>query len=258
MKKKLLASNMLTGVMILSGCGNHQPAIPIDNNPSQALQFARAMDLMAITDAGDNYLIYNYLTDTYHIYPYETPRHAGQQDKVQSAHNGMADLAAGILTHTTLIPGLGLLTARRPATALDGAPRIGSWTTDVPEIEGKMIDEIIKSDLPTMAGFKDNSVCAQHWTNVSYMPKHIGTQGKPVDLEPKHLPCPPINTSGMLKPYGFNACVYYLASFPENQTHFLAMSVKLGAERALFIPGYDTHPPYIYHNGNVLTFSKNR
>ncbi|UEM39617.1 hypothetical protein [Pectobacterium aquaticum] len=256
MKLNTLTIGLLTAVTVLSGCASNQPPIPVDQNPSTALKFARAMDLMVITDEGDDYLIYNQLADSNHIYPLEKPVRAGQAGKTQKAGNGMADAIAGLVTNTTVVPLIGLLTARGPNVVMDGVPRIGSWTSDDEYKDGKKIYDIVQTILPKMDGYKTTKTCLEGGINVFYMNKHRGTNGKPVDLSPERLPRPPIDTASMLKPFGLTQCFFNIASKPSNQNLMIDMSVKLGDKRALFIPGYDSHQPYIYHNGNVLPFKK--
>lgn len=257
MKIKTQKIGLLAAVIVLSGCASNQPPIPVDQNPSTALKFARAMDLMVITDEGDDYLIYNQLMDSNHIYPLEKPVRAGQAGKIQKAGNGMADAIAGLVTNTTVVPLIGVLTARGPATVMDGVPRVGSWTTDDQYRDGKEIVDIVKNSLPLMEGYKDSKACAESGMSVSYMNKHRGVDGKPVDLNPERLPKPPIDSATvLLKPFGFSPCFFYVASKPSNQKRLVDMSVKLGEQRALFIPGYEGHPPYIYHNGKTLEFKK--
>ncbi|UDQ77958.1 hypothetical protein LJQ72_10585 [Pectobacterium brasiliense] len=256
MKIKTQTIGLLAAVIVQSGCASNQPPIPVDQNPSVALKFARAMDLMVITDEGDNYLIYNKLSDSKHIYPLENPVRAGQVGQIKSAGNGMADVIAGVVTNTTAIPLIGVLTARGPAAIMDGVPRVGSWTSNDQYKDGKEIVNIVKASLPLMDGYKDSEICNEASTDVWYMNKHRGTDGKPVDLNPERLPKPPIKSAAMLKPFGLPLCFFYVASKPSNQKHFIEMSAKLGEQRALFIPGYEGHPPYIYHNGKTLEFKK--
>ncbi|MBN3062867.1 hypothetical protein H5A21_01890 [Pectobacterium aquaticum] len=257
MKIKTPTIGLLAAVIMLSGCASNQPPIPVDQNPSTALKFARAMDLMVITDEGDNYLIYNKLSDSKRIYPLEKPVRAEQIGQIKSTGNGMADVIAGVVTNTTVVPLIGVLTARGPAAIMDGVPRVGSWTNNDQYKDGKEIVDIIKNSLPLMDGYKDSKACSESGTSVSYMNKHRGIDGKPVDLNPERLPKPPIGTStALLKPFGFSPCFFYLASKPSNQNRLLEMSVKLGDNRALFIPGYEEHQPYIYHNGKMLEFKK--
>lgn len=258
MNMKALTIGLLAATALLTGCASNQPAITVDHNPSKALQFARAMDLMGITDEGDNYLIYNKLSTGINIYPLETPVRAGQaQGKVKSAGNGVADIAAGLITHTTLIPALGVLTAHGPASVPDGVPRLGSWVSGDQYKDGKEIVAIVKDMLPKMDGYNESEGCAKYSSSVSYMNKHTGTNGKPVDLEPERLPRPPINTTEMVKPFGFSSCLFYLASKPSNHQRLIEMSIKFGDKRALFIPGYESHQPYVFYNGEALAFKKN-
>ncbi|EGT5729866.1 hypothetical protein AGJ33_20765 [Cronobacter dublinensis subsp. dublinensis] len=257
MKMKALTGGLMIAASVLSGCASHQPPIPVDHNPSKALQFARAMNLMRITDEGDNYFIYNQLSTGLNIYPLEKPVRAGQAPgKVQSAGNGLADVAAGVITNTSFIPAIGVLTSRSPSTVMDGVPNLGSWTDYDQYQDGKEIVAIVKQTLPKMDGFAESKGCAEAATSVSYMNKHKGTNGKPVDLEPERLPRPPINTTAMVKPFGFSSCLFYLASKPSNKQRLIDMSKMFGDKRALFIPGYATHPPYVLHNGQVLEFKK--
>lgn len=254
---KALSTGLILAATVLTGCASHQPPITVDQNPSKALQFARAMNLMKIQDAGDHYLIYNKLTTGVSILPLETPVHAGQgQGKVKSAGLGLADVAAGAITNTTFIPVVGVLSARGPASVMDGVPNLGSWTGYDQYQDGKEIVAIIKESLPKMDGYSESEGCAKAGSSVSYMNKHRGTNGKPVDLEPERLPRPPIDTSAMVKPFGFSACLFYLASKPSNHQRLIDLSVKFGDKRALFIPGYETHPPYVFYNGTVLEFKK--
>lgn len=254
-KKKVLA--VLAVAAVVTGCASTQPPVTVDQNPSKALQFARAMDLMQIQDAGNNYLIYNQLDSGLTIKPLETPVHAGQTPgKAKTAGNGLADVAAGVITHTSFIPALGVITSRTPATIMDGAPRLGSWTDYDQYQDGKEIVAIIKSSLPLMDGYSESKGCAEAGGSVSYMNKHRGTDGKPVDLAPERLPRPPINTSAMVKPFGFSSCLFYLASKPSNQQRLIEMSKKFGDKRALFIPGYESHAPYVLYNGELLEFKK--
>lgn len=257
MTMKVLTIGLLITTALLAGCTSNQPPITVDQNPSKALQFARAMDLMAITDEGDDYLIYNKVSTGINIYPLETPVRAGQkQGKVKSSGNGMADIAAGIITHTSFIPALSVLTSHGPASVPDGVPRLGSWTSGDQYKDGVEIVAIVKEALPKMDGYSESEGCTKYSSSVSYMSKHTGRNGKPVGLEAERLPHPPLNTAEMVKPFGFSSCLFYVASKHSNHQRLIDMSIKLGDKRALFIPGYDSHQPYILHNGEVLEFKK--
>lgn len=56
---KKISGLALVSLMLVGCAASQPPAMPVDSNPSDALKFARAMDLRQITDAGDQYLIYN-------------------------------------------------------------------------------------------------------------------------------------------------------------------------------------------------------
>ena len=252
--KKILSTSIITATLVLAGCASKAPPMPMDSNPSEALQFARAMNMRVITDEGDNYFIYNQLTQDNHVAPYEQPIRAGQAGAVKKSNGATADVLAGFVTHTSLVPTLSVLQSKRPASATDGFPRIGSWSG---KDDGKVIVGIVKTELPKMDGWKENTACLQYGGNVSIMGKHKAEDGSLITLDAATLPRPPASeASGPVVLYGFSACFFDLANRNSNQERFKQMSVLLGSQMALFIQGSQEHPPYVYHNGSVLEFKK--
>ena len=53
---KKISGLALVSLMLVGCAASQPPAMPVDSNPSDALKFARAMDLRQITDAGDTRL----------------------------------------------------------------------------------------------------------------------------------------------------------------------------------------------------------
>ncbi len=252
--KKILTASLITLAMVMTGCASKPEPMPMDVNPSEALQFARAMNMRAITDEGDNYLIYNELTSDYNVAPYSQPIKAGETGSARKTSGALGDVAAGFITHTTFIPVLSVLTSKRPASSPSGFSRVGSWSGSD---DGMKIVEIVKSELPKMDGWNENPKCPQHGSNVGVMGKHTAADGSLITLDAASLPRPPaLEASANVVLYGFNACFFDLGNRKSNQEKFRQMSERLGSKMALFIQGSQEHPPYVYHNGRVLEFKK--
>lgn len=252
--KKILTASLITLAMAMTGCASKPEPMPVDVNPSEALQFARAMNMRAITDEGDNYWIYNELVSADQIAPYAQPIRAGQTGSARKTSGALGDAAAGFITHTTFIPALSVLTSKKPASSPSGFARIGSWSGND---DGKFIVKILETELPKMDGWKENTSCPKYGNSVSYMPKHTAQDGSVITLDTSELPRPPIkNVSAPVVLYGLNPCFFDLSNKASNQDKLREMSIQLGPKMALFIQGSQEHQPYVYHNGRSLEFRK--
>lgn len=258
LKIKHLAVSLVFSSLTLAGCASNQPPITVDKNPSRALQFARAMDLMTIKDDGPNYKIYNSLVDNQYIYENKVPVTAGQNAEAKDNPGHSADIIAGFATHTSLIPGLSLLSPKHPGLVIDGVPLIGSWSGLDLYVDGKQVSDIVKQSLPSFNGYAQSVSCQKFKTSTAFNTKHKGLDGSPVDIEPEKLPRPPINVpkTNMVIIQGFSACVFDIASRKDNLDNFKKLSTSLGPQRAVFVPGYQTHQPYVFYNGEQLSFAK--
>lgn len=249
MKKLVFSMIMAT---LLAGCSGSKPAeppMPIDINPSDALKFVRAMNFRAITDAGNNYLIYNTMASNGLVYPLESPVTKEHDGELQTTGRGSADAVAGSITNTGFIPVLSILTSRRARPVFDGMPYIGSWTDKDIKIENAEIVGLVAKTLTQMKGFHESGICHNGDTQVGFL-----FDGHAVAIGGTKLPQPPIETEGDLKLYNFGYCFFGLATLEENQAVLKAMSEKLGKHRALFIPGSHAHPPVVYSNGQQFDF----
>ncbi len=124
--KKILTASLITLAMVMTGCASKPEPMPVDVNPSEALQFARSMEMRLINDAGDNYVIYNKLVDGGNILPLETPVRAGEVAKIQRSGAGTAELVGGLAIKDPFIALTGFLTAKRPQPYVDGVVLFGS------------------------------------------------------------------------------------------------------------------------------------
>ena len=87
---KKISGLALVSLMLVGCAASQPPAMPVDTNPSDALKFARAMDLRQITDAGDQYLIYNGFTSNGQLVPLKAPVKAGKR---RGEHHNIHDTA---------------------------------------------------------------------------------------------------------------------------------------------------------------------
>lgn len=247
--KKILTASLITLAMAMTGCASKPEPMPVDVNPSEALQFARSMEMRLINDAGDNYVIYNKLVDGGNILPLETPVRAGEVAKIQRSGAGTAELVGGLAIKDPFIALTGFLTAKRPQPYVDGVVLFGSWAGGDREIDQAEMHKVFKSFAPKMEGFEDYELCGKDkswkWFSLSKA-KDSG-----------YLPKPPtvVNPSEYRSGYA-SSCFFYLAAKKENLALMKEISVALGAKRALFVPGSQEHAPYVFHNGRALEFKK--
>ncbi|WP_144139074.1 hypothetical protein [Providencia rettgeri] len=245
--KKILTASLITLAMAMTGCASKPVPMPVDTNPSEALQFARAMEMRQITDAGDNYVIYNKLVNGGRILPLENPVRAGEVAKTQRSGAGTADVVGGLAIKDPFIALTGFLTAKRPQPYTDGVVLFGSWAGGDREVDQSQMFEAFKTFAPKMAGFNEYELCGQDkswsWFSLSKA-KETG-----------HLPKPPVLVSPEEYRSGYaSACFFYLAAKKENMPLMKELSVALGAKRALFVPASQEHAPYVFYNGKVLEF----
>ncbi|MDB6373840.1 hypothetical protein [Photorhabdus bodei] len=253
--KKLLSITLVS--MALAGCANVPPTMPVDSNPSKALQFARAMDLRQITDAGDNYVVYNGMTDKCKIVPLKVPVRPSQ--KGAGNYGGVtADIAAGFATHTAFIPVLSVLTARTPAPVVDGMARVGSWNNMMATGNYQQIEPIVRKTLKSMHGYIPGPVCGDNKSVGSTLIKRPAQNGEWVSYEDviPTLPSPPIVVDGKASFFLLSNCFFKYSSQADNVPFVKQMSVELGPSRAVFLPGSHEHPPMVFHNGETYYFNR--
>lgn len=247
--KKILAASLITLAMAMTGCATKPEPMPVDVNPSEALQFARSMEMRQINDAGNNYVIYNKLVDGGSIQPLETPVRAGEVAKIQRSGAGTAELVGGFAIKDPFIALTGFLTAKRPQPYLDGVVLFGSWVGGDRETDQAEMHKAFKTFAPKMEGFNDYELCGKdkNWTWFSL--------SKAKDTG--YLPKPPaIVAPGEYRSGYASSCFFYLAAKKENLPLMKEISVALGAKRALFVPGSQEHAPFVFYNGQALEFKK--
>ncbi|EMW0957122.1 hypothetical protein U4N76_26375 [Klebsiella pneumoniae] len=255
---KKISGLALVSLMLVGCAASQPPAMPVDSNPSDALKFARAMDLRQITDAGDQYLIYNGFLSNGQIVPLKSPVKAGENGVANSGGNGLADVAAGFATHTSFIPVLSVLTARRAAAISDGIVRVASWNGKSQEDNEREVNTILWNTLTRMDGYKVGGVCEGKGGAVEILVRRKATNGdwlSYVDIAPT-LPKPPINVSGHATFILGNECFNLYATRVSNVKLVKAMSKELGAQRALFLPGSPEHEPMVFSDGKQYLFRK--
>ncbi|WP_146187268.1 hypothetical protein [Brenneria roseae] len=242
----------LMAVALLSGCANKpvQEPMPVDVNPSDALKFARSIDLRLISDyEKGKYIVFNEMQGGY-LRPLEQPAVVGQRGKVASSNNSVGaigNVAAGFITNTALIPLAGVLTARSLGPFDDGNVIIAVWNN--------------KGDKENRDYFKMISreeILLSNWTSgEEYCKDETNLQLFPRNREGVILPSPPIVVTGSVRTMRGQPCLYVLASNPENNDNFVRLSLKLGNEWVLFTPGTPTNEPLVYNNGVKYRFIKN-
>lgn len=245
--------------LMLVGCAATQPpAMPVDSNPSDALKFARSMDLRQITDAGDQYLIYNGFAPNGQLVPLKSPVKATEKGVANYGGNGVADVAAGFATHTSFIPVLSVLTAQQPTAIVDGVVRVASWNGKSQEDNEREVNAIFWNALTRMDGYKVGGMCEGKGGAVENAVRRKAVNGDWIsyaDIAPT-LPKPPINVSGSPTFIIGNDCFNLYAARVSNVGLVKEMSRELGSQRALFLPGSPEHEPMVFSNGQQYLFKK--
>ncbi|MEI9534825.1 MULTISPECIES: hypothetical protein [Morganellaceae] len=246
--KKILTASLITLVMAMTGCASKPEPMPVDVNPSEALQFARAMNLFKITDAGDDYLIYNRLTEDGRALPLVTPVKAGDLGETKHTDGGLTEVALGLAINDPFSAIVGFVTDKKPRPEGDGLARIASWSDKDQEAEWKDVYADYKPAMMRMDGYNDYKGCKdQSWTFLANLSMS----------DTSHLPKPPkMANPGKYKAAAVSSCFYYLSAKKSNLTHFKALSAKLGDKRAVFVPGSQEHAPFVFYNGQALEFRK--
>ncbi|PHM72219.1 hypothetical protein [Xenorhabdus sp. KJ12.1] len=251
MKIKALTLSLLATTFLLNGCANGNkndiPPMPVDVNPSTALKFARAMNLRLITDYPDGqYVIFNEDTGK-SIRPLKEPVVVGKRGEVKSSGNGTADVIAGLISHSTLIPALSVLTSRSPSPFTDGLTRVATWGGGDANANSLTISKLMKKKLPHFYGFADSAYCKD---GIGYASPVISK------FDPTQFPKPPINTSSSAQIIITSACLNALAQKKENEENMVEFSAELGEQWAVFVPGSPSNEPKVYNAGKEYRFIK--
>ena len=253
---KVFASSIIA--FSLMGCATTSvaPPLPMDNNPSDALKFARAMDLRNITDAGDNYLVYNTMAGNGMVYRLKEPVHANEKGSLQGSNHAMADVAIGFFVHDPVIPGISFLTSRRAQPVTDGMPRIATWSNTPREQEVMSLRNAVSSSLAGYKGYSESKICSPDKSSavLSSVTKRLSTNGEFIEIDVGALPKPPIAKNGELKVYELNPCFFGLTTLSVNLDKVKELSSTLGPQAAVFIPGSGQHPPLVFSNGREYQF----
>lgn len=256
--KKLM---VLATAVILSGCvggnKNEITPMPIDSNPSIALQYARAMNLRLITDyEKGQYVIFNENTGK-SFRPLKEPVVVGQKGEMKQSGNGSADVLAGFITHTAFIPALSVLTARTPVPYSDGLARIATWGGGDRAENTKKVSELLEQKLPLFNGFSDTSVCTD--SDIGYVTtttKNINANGTLSVIDLATLPKPPYNAPAIVQPLVVSSCFNVLSQRKDNEQNVIDFSESLGEQWAIFVPGSPLGQPVVYKDGKPFYFVK--
>ncbi|SPY66635.1 Uncharacterised protein [Providencia rustigianii] len=251
---------VLAMAVILSGCAggnkNEITPMPIDSNPSIALQYARAMNLRLITDyEKGQYVIFNENTGK-SIRPLKEPVVVGQKGEMKQSGNASADVLAGLITHTAFIPALSVLTQRAPIPYSDGTARVATWGGGNTEDNANKFRLVINQKLPLFNGFSENYFCK---SGISYTVPIVGNVNangtlSPIDLAT--LPKPPYNAPAIIQPFVVSECFNTLSQRKDNEQNVVAFSEALGEQWAIFVPGSPQRQPAVYRNGESFYFEK--
>ncbi len=261
MKKFSAVTIVATALLTMAGCASQResnvPPMPIDENPSIALKFARSMNLRLITDSPNGqYVVFNQLVGTL-VKPLNEPVLAGEKGSIQKSGHGLADVAFGVVGNMALIPTLSVLTSKSPVAYSDGLPRITSWNAKSVDDERVTIAEKLKKVVPLMEGFPGNELCQGNYYWGNYITRMVGKNNQITDFDQSQVPTPPlVNVQGKTKPFNYGSCLFVLVGKASNQDKLKQLSADLGAERAVFIPGSHENKPVVYYNGTAYFFEK--
>ncbi|HBR1235580.1 TPA: hypothetical protein L9K97_005101 [Klebsiella pneumoniae] len=258
MKMNRLA--VLTASILLAGCagGNNNDItpMPVDSNPSVALQYARAMNLRLITDYDQGqYVIFNEDTGK-SIRPLKAPVVVGTKGDIKTSGNGSVDVIAGFITHTAFIPALSVLTSRAPVPFSDGIARVATWQGGNAQENSLKLGKLLKEKLPLFDGFSTTSYCKDGIGYTTDVTRSVNANGTLSALDVTTLPKPPFNAAATVQIMHVSDCFNSLAQRKENKTNVIAFSEALGEQWALFVPGSTSGEPVVYRNGTAYFFKK--
>ncbi len=255
--KKLM---VLATAVLLSGCAggnkNEITPMPIDSNPSIALQYARAMNLRLITDyEKGQYVIFNENTGK-SIRPLKEPVVVGQKGEMKQSGNGSADVLAGFITHTAFIPALSVLTQRAPIPHSDGIAKIATWGGGNKEDNAKKLGLLFQQKLPLFNGFSDSAFCKSGIAYTVPVGKNVNADGSVSPLDFATLPKPPYNAPATVQLFVVSECFNALSQRKDNEKNVVAFSEALGEQWAIFVPGSPEGQPAVYKDGKPFYFVK--